>query len=71
MNRILLIGSLAALLVGTTGCLHHNTRKSDCKTCSTGNGGNGTCNTGECGNNNCQSGPLRLRQRWQVRRRRL
>ena len=60
MNRLLLIGSLAALLVGTTGCLHHNTRSKGCKTCSTGHSGTGTCNTGDCGNgncNSCQAGP--------------
>jgi len=64
MNRLLMIGSLAALLVGTTGCLHHNTR-GGCNSCQTGQ-----CNTGNCygeggascgpqcgGCNTCQAGP--------------
>ena len=50
MNRLLLIGSLAALLVGTTGCLHHNTRSNGCKTCSTGNSSTGVVPIGNCGN---------------------
>jgi len=49
MNRLLLIGSLAVLLVGSTGCLHHNVR-SGCNTCSTGACGNGACGAG------CSSG---------------
>ena len=48
MNRWLLIGSLAAMLVGTTGCLHHNVR-SNCGSC-------GTCNTGSCNTGACGSG---------------
>jgi len=43
MNRWLLIGSLAGLLVASTGCLHHNTR-----------GGSGSCGSG-----GCQDTPLR------------
>ena len=62
MNRLLMIGSLAALLVGTTGCLHHNTRSNGCKTCSTGNCNTGDCQSGNChlaggSCNSCQAGP--------------
>lgn len=53
MNRWLMIGSLAVLLVGSTGCLHHNVR-SGCSSCeSCGNGNCGTCSTGNCGNGAC------------------
>jgi hypothetical protein len=50
MNRWLWIGSLAGLLVVSTGCLHHQTRGG----CSTGNcgasaGSGGACPTGTCG----------------------
>ena len=48
MNRWLLIGSLAAMLVGTTGCLHHNVR-SNCGSCE-------TCNTESCSTDACCSG---------------
>ncbi len=53
MNRWLLIGSLAGLLIASTGCLHHNTRGG----CSTGNCETGGCNTGSCGGS-CGSGIL-------------
>lgn len=44
MNRWLLIGSLAGLLCGATGCLHHHTR-----------GGGNACGTGtSCGSPNCK-----------------
>ncbi len=49
MNRWLLIGSLAGLMIASTGCLHHNTR-SGCSTCASGG-----CETGACGGG-CQSG---------------
>ncbi len=60
MNRWLLIGSLAGLLIGSTGCLHHNTR-GGCNSgacggsacgCNSGSGGcnSGGCNSGACGN---------------------
>lgn len=51
MNRLLMIGSMAALLVATTGCLHHNVRGG----CSDGSCASGGCSTGscECGNANC------------------
>ncbi|GAA5505280.1 hypothetical protein [Novipirellula caenicola] len=42
MNRWLLIGSLAGLLLSTTGCLHHNVR-SGSHGC-----GNPNCNSGHC-----------------------
>lgn len=47
MNRLLMIGSLAALLVGTTGCLHHNVRGG----CSTG-----SCESGGCSDGGCEVG---------------
>jgi len=47
MNRWLLIGSLACLLTGTTGCLHHNTR---------GNCDNGACASGSCPSAACAGG---------------
>lgn len=47
MYRWLLMGSLAALLVGSTGCLHHNVRGG----CSTG-----SCGTNSCGGGNCGTG---------------
>lgn len=57
MNRWLWIGSLAGLLVVSTGCLHHQTR-SGCSTgdCSTGACSSGTCSTGSCGNGSCGNG---------------
>jgi hypothetical protein len=52
MNRWLLIGSLAALLVGSTGCVSG--------TCGLGGGcSSGACSTGgcnECASGNCQTG---------------
>jgi hypothetical protein len=67
MNRWLLIGSLACLLTGTTGCLHHNTRGScdnggcasgSCPNgaCAGGAGAGGGCQNGMCGNGACQGG---------------
>ncbi|MCO8122358.1 hypothetical protein NHH03_11480 [Stieleria sp. TO1_6] len=47
MNRWLWIGSLAGLLVVSTGCLRHQTR---------GNCSTGTCNSGACNSGTCQSG---------------
>jgi len=48
MNRLLWIASVAFVLAGSTGCLHHHTRggckTGHCNTCSTG-----SCSTGECG----------------------
>jgi hypothetical protein len=52
MNRWLLIGSLAGLLIGTTGCLHHNTRGG----CAGGGCGNGACSSGQCSSGSCNSG---------------
>ena len=52
MNRWLLIGSLAGLLIGSTGCLHHNTRGG----CSTGDCASGGCSTGTCGDSSCGNG---------------
>ncbi len=52
MNRLLMIGSLAALLVGTTGCLHHNLRGG----CSTGGCETGGCETGGCSSGSCGGG---------------
>jgi hypothetical protein len=49
MNRWLLIGSLAGLLIGSTGCLHHNTRGG----CSSGTCSSGACSTGTCGDGAC------------------
>ncbi len=54
MYRWLWMGSLAAMLVGSTGCLHHNTRGG----CSSGNcGGNSysECGHGSCGGDCNQS----------------
>lgn len=50
MNRLLMLGALAALLVGSTGCLHHNVR-SDC-----GGSGCATCSTGDCSTGDCHGG---------------
>ena len=58
MNRLLMVAALGALLVGSTGCLHHNLRKSgagDCTSCTTGNCATGNCASGNC--NSCQSNP--------------
>ncbi|QDT05357.1 hypothetical protein K227x_37570 [Rubripirellula lacrimiformis] len=52
MYRWLWMGSLAALLVGSTGCLHHNVRGGNCSTgaCSTGACGSAqSCGGGQCG----------------------
>lgn len=46
MNRWLWIGSLAGLLVVSTGCLHHQTRSG----CNSGTCNSGSCNSGACGN---------------------
>ena len=51
MNRWLLIGSLAGLLMGTTGCLHHHTRGG----CNNGHCSSGKCNSGRCSTGNCNS----------------
>ncbi|MCG8648735.1 MAG: hypothetical protein MI861_02820 [Pirellulales bacterium] len=51
MNRLLLIGSLAGLLIATTGCLHHNTRGG----CASGGCASGGCASGNCGAG-CNSG---------------
>ncbi len=53
MNRLLWIASLAFVLAGTTGCLHHNTR-GGCKTGSCGSGG--SCSSGSC--SGCNGGGL-------------
>ncbi len=54
MIRWLIIGSFACLLIGTTGCLHHNTR------CNSGGCNTGSCNSGSCGDsggcNSCSTG---------------
>ncbi len=52
MNRWLLIGSLAGLMIASTGCLHHNTR-GGCSTCPSDVCETG-CETGACGG--CNSG---------------
>jgi hypothetical protein len=54
MNRWLLIGSLAALLVGSTGCLHNNVRSG----CSSGQCASGGYETGcaGCGSSDCGGG---------------
>ena len=49
MNRWLLIGSLAGLLIGSTGCLHHHTRGG----CGSGSCASGACATGACGDSAC------------------
>ena len=51
MNRWLWIGSLAGLLVVSTGCLRHQTRGGS----STGNCRTGACNSGNCQTGTCQS----------------
>lgn len=70
MNRWLIIGSLACLLIGTTGCLHHNTRSSGgcssgacsssggCKSGSCNSGGCNTCSTGSCNSGKCGGSKL-------------
>ena len=48
MNRLVMVAALGALLVGSTGCLHHNVRKSgagDCTSCASGNCASGNCNS--------------------------
>ncbi|MEM6365992.1 MAG: hypothetical protein AAF745_16305 [Planctomycetota bacterium] len=47
MNRWLWIGSLAGLLVISTGCLRHQTR---------GGCSSGTCSSGACSSGNCGGG---------------
>lgn len=58
MNRWLLIGSLAGLLIASTGCLHHNTRGCGSGGCSTGACGQSDCgcNSGGCNGVGCNSG---------------
>lgn len=53
VTRILGIGLLAAILVGSTGCLHHNTRGGGCNSCQTGSCGTGDCGSGNCGSGDC------------------
>lgn len=58
MNRWLLIGSLAALLIGSTGCSLHNHARNDCSSCGSCNADCGSCNT-YCGtgcNHQCADG---------------
>lgn len=55
MNRCLWIGSLACLLVMSTGCLHHNTRGGCGGGCASGACGGGGCSTGNCGSG-CNDG---------------
>ncbi len=57
MNRWLWIGSLAGLLVVSTGCLRHQTR-GGCSngTCHTGACSNGACSPGACSGGACQAG---------------
>ena len=57
MNRWLWIGSLAGLLVVSTGCLRHQTR-GGCSTgtCHSGACSSGTCQTGACSGGACQTG---------------
>ncbi len=65
MNRWLWMASLIALVSGTSGCLHHNTRGG----CQTGQCGTGACNScgkggllgklgcnGNCGSSGCRTG---------------
>jgi hypothetical protein len=56
MNRWLLLGSMAGMLMISTGCLHHNTRGG----CSTGNCGVASsdcgCGDSSCGNGACSNG---------------
>ena len=62
MNRWLLIGSLAGLLIGATGCMQHNLRggcaSGGCTsgTCSSGGCSTGSCNSGTCNSGQCGSG---------------
>jgi hypothetical protein len=66
MNRWLLIGSLAALLMGSTGCSLHNKARKDCSSCgcpagaSCGHINNAYCGTGcnECGGSGCEAGKM-------------
>ncbi|TWU02303.1 hypothetical protein [Stieleria varia] len=52
MNRWLWIGSLAGLLLCSTGCLRHNTR-GGCSSCGTPACSTGGCQTGSCGSGSC------------------
>ncbi len=57
MYRWLLMGSITAMLVGSTGCLHHNVRGGN--NCPSGNcnATTNTCNDGSCGGcNDCNDG---------------
>lgn len=54
MNRWLGLGMLAALMVGSTGCLHHNVRGGGA--CASGSCGTPSCSTGGCQSGGCQSG---------------
>lgn len=68
MNRWLLLGSLAALLIGSTGCSLHNSCRNDCSTgcgdctattdCGNQNYCGNGCNSGHCGDG-CEAGPLK------------
>ncbi|HBV62125.1 MAG TPA: hypothetical protein DEF45_03795 [Rhodopirellula sp.] len=52
MNRLLMVAALGALLVGSTGCLHHNLRKTtagDCTSCASGNCASGNCESESAG----------------------
>ncbi|MEM6472027.1 MAG: hypothetical protein AAF802_20875 [Planctomycetota bacterium] len=59
MNRWLWIGSLAGLLVVSTGCLRQQTR-GGCSTCGTPSCSTGSCSTGSCGNGKGLLGKLDL-----------
>lgn len=64
MNRWLLLGSLAAMLMGSTGCSMHNRAMKDCSSCgcpsaaSCGHGNQSFCGNGcqDCCGNGCEAG---------------
>jgi len=66
MNRLLMLSAISALLLGSTGCLHHNTRGGlsqcepascepgdGCESCSTKSGGKGLL--GKLKNSSCKT----------------
>ncbi|MEO1617105.1 MAG: hypothetical protein AAFV88_14735 [Planctomycetota bacterium] len=55
MNRWLWIGSLAGLLLVSTGCLRNQTR-GGCSSCSTPACSTGSCSTGGCPDGSCGGG---------------
>ena len=53
VTRIFGMALLAIVMVGSTGCLHHQTRGGDCSSCQTGSCHSGSCGMGDCGSGDC------------------